>query len=127
MKIENVIESGTEAMKKALKPCPFCGCNVINLHQETNADGYFFAWFECRACGARGQTRRYMGVTFDPTLRDTWNSRKSTETKKRGWWRADGAVCSCCGYIRQQTRSGNYIVGDYCPKCGAEMEAEAIE
>ena len=78
MNIENVIESGKEAMKNSLKPCPFCGCNVINLHQETYADGYFWAWFECRLCGARGQTRRYMGVTFDPTLRDTWNNRKES-------------------------------------------------
>ncbi len=45
---------------------------------------------------------------------------------KRGWWRANG-ICSRCGYFRQETRSGNYIVGNYCPKCGAKMAKEAVE
>ena len=43
---------------------------------------------------------------------------------KHGRWKAD-VTCSKCGFIRQETRSGNPMVGRYCPNCGAKMDGGA--
>lgn len=43
------------------------------------------------------------------------------EPVKHGRWKAD-VTCSKCGFIRQKTRSGNPMVGRYCPNCGAKMD-----
>lgn len=38
-----------------------------------------------------------------------------------GEWISD-CICSGCGFVRQMTRSGNFMVGNYCPNCGAKMD-----
>lgn len=43
------------------------------------------------------------------------------EPVKHGMWKA-GVTCSKCEFIRQETRSGNPMVGRYCPNCGARMD-----
>lgn len=32
-------------------------------------------------------------------------------------WKSD-CICSNCDFIRQMTRSNNYMVGKFCPNCG---------
>ena len=43
--------------------------------------------------------------------------------RKRGKWGSD-CVCSECGFHRQTTRSNNYMIGKFCPNCGADMRGE---
>lgn len=45
------------------------------------------------------------------------------EPVKHGMWKAE-VICSKCGFIRQKTRSGNLMVGRYCPNCGAKMDGD---
>lgn len=50
-------------------------------------------------------------------------TRGDFEEIRHGRWKA-GVTCSRCGFIRQETRSGNPMVGKYCPNCGAKMDGE---
>lgn len=72
------------------------------------------------------QTGKCMIKIFDPSvnliLQDIRNAPTvDAEPVKHGMWKA-GVTCSKCGFIRQETRSGNPVVGRYCPNCGAKMD-----
>ncbi|MBR4555552.1 MAG: Lar family restriction alleviation protein [Ruminococcus sp.] len=70
-----------KAMAKALKPCPFCGCQSVGLHQEVNADGEYLMYIECNCCGARGSLSKFPYPQF-ADVKHTWNNRIALDVVK---------------------------------------------
>lgn len=68
-----------------LKPCPFCGCGYITLHEAyRNKDYEIRAWVRCEHCGAHvgdGYPSPYLFKISDSTeyaVRN-WNRRATDE------------------------------------------------
>lgn len=93
-------------MSSILKPCPFCGAPA----QIKKLSGRYAAECTKKCVGTR------IFVNKDKAI-EVWNRRDSKGPKVGTWL---GTVCTVCG-----ESTSFYYDCDYCPQCGAKMEAGA--
>lgn len=115
-----------------LKLCPFCG-GAVEMKKELCA-GYggelVDVFVKCRnnLCGAEGAkitvAKECVERVFD-SASTLWNLREGVAgaTVRRGQWRNRedmvlNAACSVCGYASP-------LKSNFCPHCGAKMDAGA--
>ncbi len=73
-------------MNENLKPCPFCGSDMIKLKKTTSrqTSGKYFQ-YTCRACGAQARAFGALTEREEPDCQimaaDAWNSRANTDER----------------------------------------------
>ena len=72
-------QTSTEQTLTGMKPCPFCGANVIKLSRESYSNPpYVF----CDNCGAVAPSHNPSGVTDETWLIEkAWNMRSKGENQ----------------------------------------------
>ena len=78
IKAWNIYVEICEHNKKEFKPCPFCGCEVISIENDTGNSGLYLHYYcECKECEATSSSCK----DIDDAI-NAWNRRAMSDNEK---------------------------------------------
>lgn len=104
-----------------LKPCPFCGSELIDEYEETRDPfrevmrKYVIGCMKC-GCSIVGYSRESYTKAAEDAL-ELWNTRYKPTCQNRSLDRK-WLMCSYCGAFTQVTDCTDVLGARYCGNCG---------